>query len=130
MHFEVKLEATKQDTHWQYDLFDIMVDGIEVGNIVFRRAPATLVQICGHVGYHIDEEYQGHGYATKALVAIMGHIQKLGYTSIVITCDPRNLPSKKTIEHFRILNYQEVAICDPDYPSQEKMAIYEVEVKP
>lgn len=130
MHFEVKLEKTLQDRLWSYDLFDILVDGIEVGNIVFRRASSHLVRICGHIGYHIDPPYQGHRYAYRALQAIMGHIQQLGYTSILVTCDPQNLPSKKTIEHFHILNYEEVAVADPEYPNQDRMAIYEIEVKP
>ena len=52
------------------------------------------------------------------------------YIASVLTSIEFNDHVLDTLIGDNILNYQEVAICDPDYPSQEKMAIYEVEVKP
>ncbi len=126
---ELVLDELIHGDLWDYDLFLIMVNQQEVGRIVFRRASATLVSISGHVGYHVESEYRGHGYAYQALKLLMKHIAGLGYESIIITCDPLNIPSKKTIEKFKVLQHEIIDICSKEYPMQNQMAIYEIEVE-
>lgn len=53
----------------------------------------------GNIGYRIEEEYRGHHYAGKACLLLFELAKKhdLGY--VIITCDPDNLPSRKTCEY-------------------------------
>ncbi|USX49357.1 GNAT family N-acetyltransferase [Lentzea sp. HUAS12] len=66
----------------------------------------------GEIGYSLNPDFQGHGYATEAAAKMLelgfGH---LGLHRIVAECDPRNEPSWRVMErlgmrreaHFREL---------------------------
>ena len=54
----------------------------------------------GHIGYLIDELYRGHHYAAKACRLLFKLAKKHGMDHLYITCDPDNLPSRKTCEHL------------------------------
>lgn len=71
---------------------------------------------CGHrdyqskeVGYIVNRGYQGKGYATEALSAVIRHAFSTGVHRIFAECDPRNIRSWKLLErvgfkreaHFR-----------------------------
>lgn len=67
----------------------------------------------GHVGYGIDKPYRGHGYAGKAAALLLEEAWKAGMPYVLITCNPDNLPSKKTIER---LGGTLLAVCElPPY---------------
>lgn len=68
----------------------------EIGQLSYRSGESLGVYFYGHIGYHIEPEWQGHHYALKACRLIRQEICRSGKTSVVITCDPDNLPSKKT----------------------------------
>jgi predicted acetyltransferase len=70
----------------------------EIGQISYRTGESRCVYYFGHIGYHIDEKWRGHHYARKACLLIRQEIRMSGKTSVVITCDPDNLPSRKTCE--------------------------------
>ncbi|MGJ3243282.1 MAG: GNAT family N-acetyltransferase [Opitutales bacterium] len=74
------------------------VDDQRVGHISFRLGPeAGAVAIIGHIGYGIDKAYRGNGYATQACRALRPLLAKhLG--EVVITCDPENTASARSIE--------------------------------
>lgn len=52
----------------------------------------------GHIGYRVHEPYRGHRYAARSCRLLLPLIQKLDINPVVITCDPDNLPSVRTIE--------------------------------
>ena len=54
----------------------------------------------GHIGYGIDEEYRGHHYAAKACELLFSLARKHGMEYLYITCDPDNLPSRRTLEYI------------------------------
>lgn len=72
----------------------------EIGQISYRTGESRCVYYFGHIGYHIDEKWRGHHYARKACLLIRQEIRMSGKTSVVITCDPDNVPSRKTCEHL------------------------------
>ena len=98
--------------------FRIETDGgINVGQISFRVGETDHVRICaGHIGYEIFEAYRGNGYAGQACRALGPFIRELSRT-VLITCDPDNPASKRTIERLgaRFVNEVDVPPNDPHY---------------
>jgi predicted acetyltransferase len=52
----------------------------------------------GQVGYRVEPEYQGHGYASEALAALRPIARRHGFEEIWITCKPDNTASRRTLE--------------------------------
>ena len=52
----------------------------------------------GHIGYHVDLPYRGRHYARRACALLRPVIEAAGKSSVVITTDPDNLPSRRTCE--------------------------------
>ena len=75
----------------------------EIGQISYRDGESRYVYYYGHIGYHIDRPYRGHHYAWRACRLIEPEITLSGKTSVVITCDPDNLPSRKTCQRLGCL---------------------------
>lgn len=55
----------------------------------------------GHIGYGIKEEYRGHHYAAKACKLLFKLAKMHGMDYLYITCNPNNLPSRKTLEYLQ-----------------------------
>ena len=70
----------------------------EIGRISLRVGESPCVYYFGHIGYHIDPPYRGHRYARRACELLRPLIAIHGKESVVITCDPDNVPSRRTIE--------------------------------
>ncbi len=78
-----------------YSIYSIMIDHLEVGRIVLRSGNDEKRYYDGHVGYTIYEEYRGHHYAYQACLLLKDIIQT---DHVILTCDPHNIASLKTIE--------------------------------
>lgn len=78
-----------------YKIYSIMENNIEVGRLVLREGDDEQRYYDGHIGYTIDEEYRGHSYAYQACLLLK---DVCDYDHYIITCDPQNMASKKTIE--------------------------------
>lgn len=72
--------------------------GKEIGRISYRDGESLGIYYFGHIGYHVDAPWRGHHYAMRACRLIEGEIRRGGKSSVVITCDPDNEASRKTIE--------------------------------
>ena len=96
--FEDVILDDEELIHLDYDyyLYIIYVNHIEVGRITFRLGTDEQFALDGHIGYEIEEHYRGHNYAYQACMALKDKIKEY-YDHIIITCDEDNLPSKKTI---------------------------------
>lgn len=51
----------------------------------------------GNIGYNIFLHQRGYGYASLATKLLLELARKLGLSKVIITCDPNNIASKKTI---------------------------------
>lgn len=81
-----------------YHFKTVNVHGIEVGHINLRLGDNEhITMIAGHIGYTVIERFRGNHYAYKACVALSVFVAKF-YESVIITCDPDNHASIKTIE--------------------------------
>jgi len=52
----------------------------------------------GHIGHEVDEPYRGHHYAARSCRLLLPLIRALDINPVIITCDPGNIASAKTIE--------------------------------
>ena len=98
---------------WSYDVYEIIEQNEIVGHIVYRYGTKEQLKYSGHIGYTIDEEYRGHGYAYMALRDLLSIIDK---DEVIITCDLDNIASYKTIEKCHVLLKEKViGIKDKEY---------------
>ena len=111
-------------------VFDIVVDEMErtVGRIEYRFEEGRELLYYGHVGYVIYLPYRGHGFAEKACrhLAIIIKSYHPEIMSMMITCNPDNLPSKATIKNLGAVYLQRVQI-DEDHELYDQ-GDYEKEV--
>ncbi len=82
----------------------------EIGQIAYRSGESLAVYYFGHIGYHINPPWRGNHYAARACRLISGEIRRSGKSSVIITCDPDNLASRKTCEALGCLWESEVAV--------------------
>lgn len=70
----------------------------------------------GHIGYHVHEACRGHGYARQACLAL-APFARVTRPELIITCDPDNLPSIRTIERLGacLIDVVDVPPHDPQY---------------
>ena len=121
----VPLHISRPDTElgfgheqvWRITLHDSRP---EIGQISYRDGESRCVYYFGHIGYHIDPPYRGHAYAYRACRLIEKEIEKGGKTTAVITCDPDNIPSRKTCEKLGCIPER---ITDVPEDIQEKYGI-------
>ena len=70
-----------------------------VGGIELILVDSDTVYYYGHIGYHIDKAYRGHNFARYACILVMQEAAKdFEKHEFIITCNPDNTASIKTIE--------------------------------
>jgi len=92
----------------------------EIGQIAYRPGEGRGIFFFGHIGYHIDPPWRGKHFARKACLLIREEIARSGKSSVIITCDPDNEPSRKTCLALGCLWERDV---DVDKDLQEKYEI-------
>ena len=70
----------------------------EAGRISLRLGESPCVYYFGHIGYHVDPPFRGRHYARRACALLRPIIEAAGKSSVVITTDPDNTPSRRTCE--------------------------------
>jgi predicted acetyltransferase len=82
--------------------FDVVerASGRIAGEISLRVGDSPEQFYLGHVGYHVDPPFRGHGYAARACRLCAPMLAALGMRTAVITTDPGNLPSVKTCQRL------------------------------
>ena len=69
-----------------------------LGTLVIRpELTPELVADGGHIGFHVSPAWRRQGHATRMLAAGLAEAQQLGLTRVLLTCDPTNEASRKTI---------------------------------
>ena len=92
-----------------YYYYDILVDGIPVGKISIRIGDNFHTYYNGHIGYEINEEARGHGYARRACELVLDVARAHGMSRLYVTCTEDNAASYRTIES---LGGSLLEICD------------------
>lgn len=92
--------------------------GVEIGHINFRVGESSHVEMtAGHVGCALDPEHRGSGHAFHACMALVPVIRR-HYDRVILTADPENSASIRTIEKLGTRFIDEVTV-PPDDPGYE-----------
>jgi len=83
-----------------YD-FIICKNGEKIGNINLRIGYTEGLYYGGQIGYGIDENYRGNGYATKACKLIVPIAKAHKMQKLLITNDVNNNASKRVCEKLK-----------------------------
>ena len=70
----------------------------EAGAISVRLGEGPCTYYFGHIGYHIDPPWRGQHWARRACRLVAGLLREHGFRTAIITCDPDNYASRRTIE--------------------------------
>ncbi len=73
-------------------------DGTRMGGCDLRIGHNENLYYGGNIGYHILPEYRGHHYAAQACRLLFQLARRHHLEYVIITCNPDNLPSRKTCE--------------------------------
>jgi predicted acetyltransferase len=70
-----------------------------IGSIRIRIGRTRpLVGWCGHIGYGVDEKARGKRYAARSCRLLFPLAYEHGLRTLWITCDPKNMASRRTCE--------------------------------
>jgi|GEM_PF-597470 len=83
---------------WFFEI--VLPDGTAVGTCDLRLGDSDSIRWGGHIGYAVEAPHRGHRYAARACRVLFALARELGMTALVITCDPDNLPSRRTCERL------------------------------
>ena len=92
-----------------YYCYDIFVDDAFVGKINIRIGDNFYTYYSGHIGYEVNEEMRGHGYARRACGLVLDVARSHGMSRIYLACKEDNAASYRTIEK---LGGSLLEICD------------------
>lgn len=70
--------------------YNIVADDVAVGTMRLRIGDAEAVRYIGHVGYAVETEHRGHGYAAMALRQIVMLAERHDLRELWITIRPGN----------------------------------------
>ncbi|MDP6127425.1 MAG: GNAT family N-acetyltransferase [Dehalococcoidales bacterium] len=104
-----------------YDFDMRLVEGNRlVGRMNLRISNTShITMYAGHIGYGVFPDYRGHHYAARACNLIKPVALDHGLKILWITCNPDNVPSRRTCE---ILGCEFVEIVDlPEDTSMYRM---------
>ena len=69
----------------------------ELGNCDLRVGSHPELVYSGQVGYRVHKQHRGNHYAAKATRLMLHFAYELGMRECIITCDPDNQPSRRTL---------------------------------
>lgn len=68
------------------------------GYVSLRLGESPELYYLGHIGYRVEEQYRGNGYAARACELLKPLMKRLNFESVCITANPENTASRKTCE--------------------------------
>lgn len=81
-----------------FSIVDAQEMRLELGRCDLRVGWHEELLYAGHIGYRVHTPYRGHHYAAKASRLLLHFAGELGLEECIITCDPNNVPSRRTLE--------------------------------
>ena len=82
----------------QFYRYDICGDGNFVGWVMVKIGYSLSAYYDGQIGFMIDEDKRGNGYATDACIALKPLLKNFGYEYITLTVDENNTSSRRVCE--------------------------------
>jgi len=114
-------------------VFDIeeKVTGKIVGRCDIRFGMNPYMRYMGNIGYTIYPPYRGHHYATLATALLLAHAKE-SMDEVIITCNPDNIASIKTIQRLggELIGVEDVPLGHELHDQGEAVkCIYRIKVK-
>jgi predicted acetyltransferase len=82
-----------------------------IGLVTIRhRLNEFLKREGGHIGYFVRPSMRNKGYGTRMLKMALKKAKLLGLKNIILTCNKKNIPSKKIIEKNRGKFFSEIYV--------------------
>jgi predicted acetyltransferase len=103
--------------------YRIFVAGLDVGHINFRVGDSDHVNLyAGHIGYGVAEPFRGRHYAYQACRALASFVRSV-LPMVIITADPDNCASLRTIERLGAVFLDEIEVPenDPHYATGSRV---------
>ena len=89
----------------------------DLGRCDLRVGWADAILYAGNIGYRIFESHRGSGYAGRATKLLLSFACELMMEEVLITCDPDNLASRKTLERILPHRYEGIVQVAENTPS-------------
>jgi predicted acetyltransferase len=70
----------------------------KIGTIRLRIDSTVKHRLPGHIGFDVKPQFRGHHYAARSCRLLLPLARAHGLVSVWITCDPKNVASKRTCE--------------------------------
>lgn len=72
-----------------------------VGHISFRAGTTRDIEMyVGHIGYSVEPAHRGRHFAERATRMLAPLMREHGFDRVWITCNPDNVPSRRTCERL------------------------------
>ncbi len=82
-------------------VFDMRLKRAVVGGINLRIGSTRHIEMyAGHIGYSVEPPHRGHHYAERACRLLLPLARRHGINPLWITCNPDNIPSRRTCERL------------------------------
>lgn len=73
----------------------------KIGQVELRVGDTQhIVMYAGHIGYGVNPEHRGHGYAARACRLLLPLARSHGIKTLWLTCTPDNVLSRRTLERL------------------------------
>ncbi|NLZ75310.1 MAG: GNAT family N-acetyltransferase [Erysipelotrichia bacterium] len=84
----------------------------------------------GNIGYRIEPAFRGNHYARRAATLLINLARDFGMQKLIITCNPDNEASRKTIEalNARYIKTVRVPFWHPLFPEERNKMIYQIDL--
>jgi predicted acetyltransferase len=106
-------------------------NGEKMGRIDLRVGNNKSIYYGGNIGYTVEEKFRGHHYAGRSLKLLFPFMKKHKVNSLLITCNPENIASRKTCEFTggKLLEIVDLPESNDQYKNGErKKCIYKFDL--
>jgi aminoglycoside 6'-N-acetyltransferase len=96
---EMKAKMPGTPGQWYQIAIELKATGEHVGDCAFHISFDDSEQ--AEIGFTVARAFQGHGYATEAVKALLGYLfEVLHLRRVIATCDARNVRSARLLERL------------------------------
>lgn len=95
-------------------------DGQPLGEISLILGMNQKLYYAGNIGYNILPRHRGHRYARKACKLVLRFAARHGMGSVLITCNPDNTASLRTIQGLNGASFVETVPVPQDHPLRQR----------
>ncbi|HUD08958.1 MAG TPA: GNAT family N-acetyltransferase [Candidatus Saccharimonadales bacterium] len=99
----------------------------KIGAIRLRlKLTPDLEEYGGHVEYEVDKKFRGNNFAARSFTLLLPLFRKIKINPIIITCDPTNIASIKTIEKIggKLVSAKNIRISSTKKRKTNKYFVY------